>query len=259
MPDYETMSNLVQCNICQKWYSNQHGLLIHLRFCRDRHACEQNTGNHHIHGHNPLKSCYDQDEHHNPFAVYDDEFDNSSILDQNSTSSEQEDLEGGGNLTEDDLGDINDEVDELANYGYEDTNRQCTTAVSKLQIRLNDLINQHKAPLQLHDDIVHLFNDYISSENFSKYGKLKTRQSFIKQIEVSHPGVKALRPVNKQVTIHNGTQVTVPVFDARAMIMDILTNPDQMRKENIAEGYDIFTGDIDENHPSNQIWRNTYW
>jgi hypothetical protein len=36
------------------------------------------------------------------------------------------------------------------------------------------------------------------------------------------------------------------------MIMDILTNPDLMRKENIAEGYDIFTGDVDENHPSNQ-------
>jgi hypothetical protein len=75
---------------------------------------------------------------------YDDEFDNSSILDQNSTSREQEDLGGGGNLTEDDLGDVNDEVDELSNYGYEDTNRQCTTAVSKLQIRLNNLINQHK-------------------------------------------------------------------------------------------------------------------
>jgi hypothetical protein len=38
------------------------------------------------------------------------------------------------------------------------------------------------------------------------------------------------------------------------MIMDILTNTNTelMNKENIAEGYDIFTGDVDENHKSNR-------
>ena len=128
---------------------------------------------------------------------------------------------------------------------------QSSTAISKVQIRLNDLINRHKAPLLLYDEIVHLFNDYISSENFSKYGKLCTRQSFIKQLEKSHPSVTALRPVNKLVTLHDDTQVTVPVFDIHAMILDILTNPELMREENFAEGYDIFTGEIDDNHPSN--------
>ncbi len=113
--------------------------------------------------------------------------------------------------------------------------------MSKLQIRLNDIINRHKAPLLLYDEIVHLFNDYISSENFSKYGKLKTRQSFIKGLEISHPSIIALRSVNKLVTLHNDTQVTVPVFDIHAMILDILTNPELMREENFAEGYDIFT------------------
>jgi hypothetical protein len=92
------MSNLVQCNICQKWYSNQRGLLIHLGFCRERHASEQNDSNHHILGHNPLKFCYNQGEHLNPFAVYDDEFDNFSILEQNSSSKEQEDVGGGGGI-----------------------------------------------------------------------------------------------------------------------------------------------------------------
>ena len=102
-------------------------------------------------------------------------------------------------LTEDELG------DQLANCAGEDTKGQCSTAVSKLQIRLNDLINCHNAPLQLYDEIVTLFNDYISSNNFSVYGKLKTRQSFIKQMEVSHPGVMALRPVNKQITLYDNT------------------------------------------------------
>jgi hypothetical protein len=71
-------------------------------------------------------------------------------------------------------------------------------------------------------------------------------------MEISHPSVTALRPVNKHVTLHDGTKVTVLVFDVRAMILDILTNPDLMRKENFAKDYDIFTGDVDENHPSSQ-------
>jgi len=81
-----------------------------------------------------------------------------------------------------------------------------------------------------------------------------TRQSFIKHMEISHPGITTLCPVNKQITLHDNTQVTVPVFDARAMIMDILTNTEMMNQENIADGYDIFTGDVDENHRSNRYY-----
>ena len=246
------MSNLVQCNICQKWYSNQRGLLIHLGFCKERQTFERSDGNNHLFlGHNPLKSCYDQGEHLDPFAVYEDEFENSSI-EHNSTCIEQVEIDSVGDFTGDDFGSINSDDNLLDSYEGENISRPCSTAMSKLQVQLNDLINRHKAPIQLHDDIVHLFNDYISSDNFSKYGKLKTRKSFIKQLESTHPGVKALRPDNKQVTLHDGTMVTVPVFDARAMIIDILTNPELMMKENIAEGYDIFTGDVDEDHESNQ-------
>jgi len=100
------MFNLVQCNICQKWYSNQHGLLIHLRFCRERHDTEWNDGNHQTCEHNPLKSCYDHCDHLNPWAVYDDDLDNSRMEEG-----------GGGYLTEDDLELYKDEDDDqLANY-----------------------------------------------------------------------------------------------------------------------------------------------
>ena len=121
------MSNYVQCNICQKWYSNQRGLLIHLGYCRDRHnASKQNDASHQFVDHNPLKSCYDQGEHLNPFAVYDGEFDNSSISEQ-----EQDDY----------LENVNNDIDEFGHDGYDDTSSQCSTALSKLQIRLNDVIN----------------------------------------------------------------------------------------------------------------------
>jgi hypothetical protein len=71
-------------------------------------------------------------------------------------------------------------------------------------------------------------------------------------MEVAHPAITALRPVNKQVNLHDNTLISVPVFDARAMIMDILTNSNLMKKENIAVGYDIFTGNVNDNHESNK-------
>ena len=93
------MSNLVQCNICQKWYSNQYGLLIHLQFCRERHANERNDGIHQNCEHNPLKSCYDHGDHLYPWAVYDDDLDNSSM--EHSTCNFELEEGGGGYLTED--------------------------------------------------------------------------------------------------------------------------------------------------------------
>ena len=89
---------------------------------------------------------------------------------EHSTCNSELEEGGGGYLTEDDLELYKDkDNNQLANYGAEDTNRQCSTAVSKLQIWLNDLINCHKAPLVLYDEIIHLLNGYISSNNFSKH------------------------------------------------------------------------------------------
>jgi hypothetical protein len=44
----------------------------------------------------------------------------------------------------------------------------------------------------------------------------------------------------------------VPIFDAKSMILDLLTNPFTMDKSIIAEGYDIFTGDVDETYMANK-------
>ncbi len=76
---------------------------------------------------------------------------------------------------------------------------QLSMAVSKVQINLNNLINNHKASLKLHDDIVVLFNEYIASPNFDLNAKLKTRKSFIKESMESSYGVTHLRPMNTEV------------------------------------------------------------
>ena len=246
------MTNVVQCEICQKWCSTKRGLLVHLGYCRERHNAIQDNANHLLHEHHPLQSSSNHGDDLNPFKVYD-----------NSDYSNSDDSVDGNNrnYTDDGYSSVEDgnangyDDDHQADVGdYHRSHGQRSTAVSKLQIRLNNVINNHKAPLRLYDDVVHLVNDYISSDNFSKHAKLRTRKSFIKQIEETHPFIMSLRPVNMQVTLHDGSTATVPVFDAKAMIMDILSNRDLMKKENFAEGYDIFTGDVDENHQSNKYY-----
>jgi len=120
---------------------------------------------------------------------------------------------------------------------------QLSTAVSKLQIKLNNLINNLKASLKLHDDIVDLFNEYIAFPNFDLNATLKSRKTFIRSMESSYD-VTQLCPMNTEVTLHDTSRVTVPVFDAKQMILDLLTDQNLMNKSNIADGYNIFSGDI---------------
>ena len=108
-------------------------------------------------------------------------------------------------------------------------------AVSKLQIKLNNLINNHKASLKLHDDIVDLFNEYIASPNFDLNAILKSRKTFIRSMESSY-GVTQPRPMNTEVTLHGTFRVTVPVFYSKQMILDLLTDQNLMNGSNIAEG-----------------------
>jgi hypothetical protein len=88
---------------------------------------------------------------------------------------------------------------------------------------LNEVINNLKASLKMHDDIVHLFNEYISSPSFDKNATLKMRKTFIQLMKKSFH-VTHLQPKHTNVKVHNGSVVTVPVFDAKLMILDILTN-----------------------------------
>jgi hypothetical protein len=112
-------------------------------------------------------------------------------------------------------------------------------------------MNNHKAPLKLYDNIVHLFNEYISSNNFDQFAKLKSRKSFIQSMESSYR-VTHLWPKNREVMLHDGSEVTVPVFDAKSIILDLLTNKITMDKANIAEGYNVFTDDVDDGHTANK-------
>jgi hypothetical protein len=71
-----------------------------------------------------------------------------------------------------------------------------------LQIRINELINNHKALLKLHDNIVDLFNDYISSPSFDRQKKLARRKQFMRRMEKTLH-LKHLRPKFCGVKLHD--------------------------------------------------------
>jgi hypothetical protein len=64
--------------------------------------------------------------------------------------------------------------------------------------------------------------------------------------------LKHLRLKFCDVKLHNKSAATVSVFDTKAVILDILNNPTCMRESNFADGYDVLTGSVDQNHPANQ-------
>ncbi len=101
------------------------------------------------------------------------------------------------------------------------------------------------------DDICHLVNEYTLSQDFSIYTKLQCRISFFRYMEGSH-WTHLLRPTNRNVTLHDGKTATVPVFDMKKMLVSILTDKTLMSNTNFVEGYNVLTGDADNNNPCNQ-------
>jgi hypothetical protein len=107
--------------------------------------------------------------------------------------------------------------------------------VTKFLILLNDLLIKYKASLLLYDEICHLFEQYISSPNFDRFTKFKSRRSLLTSTQKTLNS-KALRPIIGTVRLHNNSLVTVPVFDTKHMIISLLPDPSVMNKKNFAEG-----------------------
>jgi hypothetical protein len=134
---------------------------------------------------------------------------------------------------------------------YPDNASPRSNAQNRFQVMLHDLIMRHKASLQMFDDIFHLVNEYTLSQDFSIHTILQCWKSFLCYMEGSHQ-THLLWPTNCNVTLHNGKTVTVPVFDMKEMLISILTDKTLMSNTNFVEGYNVLTGDVDNNNPCNQ-------
>jgi hypothetical protein len=122
-------------------------------------------------------------------------------------------------------------------------------AMKKNQILLNDHLIKHKASILLYDKICQLLQQYIFSPNFDRFAKFKSRRSLLTSTQKTLNS-KALQPINGTVRLHNNTLVTVPVFDAKHMIISLLSVPSVMNEKNFEEGCNVLTGEFD-NHPAN--------
>ena len=67
---------------------------------------------------------------------------------------------------------------------------------------------------------------------------------------------KSLKPKYENVILSDGTITTVSLYDIQHMILSLLSDESLTKEENLAPGYDIFTGDVDNTHPHN-AWNKT--
>jgi hypothetical protein len=125
------------------------------------------------------------------------------------------------------------------------------SAAFLLQSKLNNLFDRNKASISMYDEMIKLFNEYITSPEFNQFSELQPRKQFIAS-SASMFVIKSMAPEYAQVRLKDNTVATVPVFDARAMILSLLHDPILMKKENFAEGYNIFTGEEWDDDECNQ-------
>jgi len=190
-----------QCPNCQGWYSNLKGFKHHLRHCRRSIDDKSSEEVHHLIA-NPTLSIRSSSAVFAPNrSVLSDE-DISYNLSDEDISYNQGDLIQSFDLYKD-----NNEDDRR---GFRPLRRK-TSAVTKFQVMLNDLLLKHKASLLLYDEIIELVSSYISSPNFNQFDKFKSRRSLLQFTEKSL-NTSCLRPMNGTVRLHNDS--LVPQFQS---------------------------------------------
>jgi hypothetical protein len=248
--------NLKQCKICNPWScTGSGGYTKHICTCQHQSCLQSLSDNERLMSLNPLLSLstnnQSPDNDYNCDLYEDQSYDESNrcyhedypLVDDDCSSQSSDDsldqyyLIHNGRLEEPNC---------LPNNASPRSDAQ-----NRFQVMLHDLIMRHKASLQMFDDICHPVNEYTSSQEFSIHTKLQYWKSFLRYMEGSH-WTHLLWPTNCNVTLHDGKTVTVPVFDMKEMLISILTDKTLMSNTNFVEGYNVLTGDVDNNNPCNQ-------
>ncbi len=68
-----------------------------------------------------------------------------------------------------------------------------------------------------------------------------------------------LQPWDIDVNLTFGGQATISVFDLETMIMSLITDPILVQPENIAKGYDLFTGKCEGNNTEDRYGEIHTW
>lgn len=136
------MSNKItyDCPNCNRIFSNQRSLKLHLPPCQKIHLSA--TNGHSQIEHHPLRSLHHIDDH---------DLDGFSQCIPSDCDDDDSDMDAFFPAESFDCSDDYENADHFLN-DYEDCQGQQNTAAAKLQIKLNHLINSHKVPIKLYDD-----------------------------------------------------------------------------------------------------------
>ena len=122
-------------------------------------------------------------------------------------------------------------------------NKDCSFPPSyQFQLDLLSTLSKHKIDLNLHDEIIDVIKQH-SSETRLHFSSdtLQNRLPLLKKIE-RNLDTNQLKPIDHIINLSGGAQATISVFNLKAMILSLLLDDNLMTPENLAQGYDIFTG-----------------
>ncbi len=71
--------------------------------------------------------------------------------------------------------------------------------------------------------------------------RMLSRHTLVKKLTDEHK-LHFLRLNMHHITLLNGSKATVPVYDAKQLLLSFLNDPNRMKPEHFAPGYDIFSG-----------------
>jgi hypothetical protein len=233
-------SSATQCPLCSEWWPLEQRFRMHFPSCRKRMEQLANSPQNKL-----LAQFKDAAEPYTMDDYISDHNFDMNIFESYYSDNDDDDKDGGcksddDKSDEDSLDANNDEDAGL--YSDDDTADALSTEkttmsnpMTETQLRLNDVMNKHKCSLQLHDNVVELINGYIKSDQFCPFAKWKRRKHIMRDVENAFQ-TGHLKPTNG----------TVQVFDIKHMIINMLTDPTLMHKDNLVRGHNIFTGEMDE-------------
>ena len=114
----------------------------------------------------------------------------------------------------------------------------------RFQIELQTILDKHRISLKVHDELVGLIKSHSNTcDNKLPFSTnlLLNRNQFMTKLE-NIMDVSKLKHKDVEVKLSSGGVASVAVYDLETMIMSLLTDERLMNPENIASGYDLFTG-----------------
>ena len=110
------------------------------------------------------------------------------------------------------------------------------------QMELARICDRHRTNLKLFTEVNHLIKKHsIRRELSFSSDNLTNRNGFVKKLGTCFQ-TETLQHKDVSVPLELGGYAVTPVFDLEAQIMSLLLDESLMHPDNLAEGYDIFTG-----------------